>query len=87
MNEGMQNSESGAEVGGIVELLDKGISGSDELLVLLEEERQAILAMDVAALISFSRRKTRLVDRLQQLDRSVAERLESQRLGQAVSRR
>lgn len=76
MNQGMENSESAAGVEKIVSLLGKGISCSDEFLSLLEEELQAVLKMDMTALISLSKRKTRLVDLLQQLDRAVAKQAE-----------
>ena len=87
MNEGIAQRESAARVDGIVALLGKGISWSDELLALLEEELQAILKVDMVSLRSLCKQKMHLVDRLQQLDRSVAEQAEALSGGQTVSRR
>lgn len=87
MNEGNVHSGSGAGVEEIIALLGKGISCSDEFLALLEEELQAILKMDVRGLMSLSKRKARLVDRLQQLDRAVAMQAEAQHPEQRVASR
>ena len=76
MNENIIKSESLHAVDEIVSLLGKEIACSDEFLVVLEEERQAILKMDVATLVTISRRKMLLLDRLQDFDKSVEKRVE-----------
>lgn len=87
MNEDILKSESLPAVEEIVFLLGKEIAFSDEFLVLLEEERQAIIKMDVATLVTISRRKMLQLDQLQDLDKSVEKRAESLLKGRTVSRR
>lgn len=78
MNEGTVNSGSSSlAVDEVISLLDREISCTDAFLALLEEERQALLKMDVTALMGISRKKTRQLERLQQLDRSMEERVQS----------
>ena len=87
MKEDIAKRETWPAVDEIVSLLGKEISCSDEFLLLLEEEQQAILKMDVAALIALSKRKMKQLERLQHLDKSVEKRVESLFEDQAVTRR
>ena len=56
-------------------LLDKELVYADAILVLLEEELQALIDMDMSALVTISNRKITQLHRMQRLDASVQEKI------------
>ena len=56
-------------------MLDKELVYADEILVLLEEELQALIDMDMSALVSLSKKKMNQMLRMQRLDSSVQEKI------------
>lgn len=59
----------------ILAMLDKELSSADDILLLLEEEFQALLGMDMASLVSLSKKKMNQLARMERLDSSVQERI------------
>lgn len=52
----------------LFEVLDQEVSLSEEMLALLEQEKAALVAVDVQGLVAITRRKTNQLNRIQALD-------------------
>lgn len=72
----MQEPQSGNQTprtDKLIEILEKEIQLSTELLDLLHQEQQALTGMDMQALIALTRKKESLLSRIRLLDESLEE--------------